>query len=144
METTQDYTISIPLETSKQELFSALNENLGQWWGTISNSNFKEGGRFTVTFENDYWWTFQILEFTPNEELIWKCIDGEPDFNKEWIGHVLHWSIIEVNHKTVLKFHQAGLNPTVDCYEICSTTWDRFLVKELKQFLAQRNLPKLN
>ena len=135
METSQDYTISISLETSKQELFSALNENLGKWWGTISNSNFRESGCFTVTFENGYWWTFQILEFTPNEELIWKCVDGEPDFNKEWIGHILHWKISENEDTTTLDFHQTGLTQNLECYDTCSSTWNRFITKELVDYL---------
>ncbi len=132
-----NYKKQLKLSASSKKVFSALNEDLGFWWGKISNSEFKDGGQFTIHFENDYWWTFKIVEFSPNNEVIWKCIDGEPDLNKEWIGHVLHWKIKEENGKCTINFHQIGLTPNIDCYEICSTTWDRFISSSLKEFLER-------
>ncbi len=129
------YKTSIETTANKKLIFSALNEELHAWWGNISNSNFETGGQFTITFENGYWWTFKILEHTPDKELVWKCIDGEPEFNKEWIGHVLHWHIEEKDKKTILNFHQIGLTPNIACYDICSSTWNRFLTENLKNFV---------
>ncbi len=132
-----NYKKQLEVNASAKEVFFALNEGLHSWWGKISNSEFKAGGQFTIHFKNTYWWTFKIIEHTPNQELIWKCIDGEPDFNKEWIGHVLHWQIEEQNRKSMINFHQIGLTPNIDCYEICSTTWDRFISSSLKEFLER-------
>ena len=101
--TIDNYSKSIEVNTKSQQVFKALTEDLHLWWGITSDSDFKEGGHFTIHFENGYWWTFKIMEFTPNKELIWKCIDGEPEFNKEWIGHVLHWNITKSESKTTIK-----------------------------------------
>ncbi|NMH87068.1 SRPBCC domain-containing protein [Flavivirga algicola] len=132
-----NYNIQLEVSTNAESIFFALNEGLHSWWGNISNSEFKAGGHFTIQFENGYWWTFKIIEHTPNHELIWKCIGGEPDFNKEWIGHVLHWKIKEQNGKSLIKFHQNGLTPNIECYEVCSTTWNRFITSSLKDFLEE-------
>ncbi len=144
MFTINNYKNTLTTNASKETIFKALNENIDSWWGKTSNSSFQTGGHFTITFDNGYWWTFRILEHHPNDELIWKCIDGEPEFNKEWIGHVLHWKIEIENDKAILRFQQVGLNPDLECYEVCSTTWDRYLIEDLKTFLEEQRLPELN
>ena len=106
-----NYSKQITVSVNTEKVFKALNEGLNMWWGKTSNTAYKKGGQFTITFENGYWWTFKIIEYTPNKELIWKCVDGKPDFNKEWIGHTLHWTIDEINKATTINFHQTGLNP---------------------------------
>lgn len=135
MEASIDYALFIEINSTSENVFKALTEGMNIWWGRISNSHFAQDGQFTITFENGYWWTFKIMEYQPNKELIWKCIDGEPEFNKEWIGHVLHWSIKEMGTKTLLNFQQTGLTPDLHCYEVCSSTWDMFLKKKLINYL---------
>lgn len=130
-----NYKKQIEVLATAQQAFKALTQDLHLWWSKTSNSIQKTGGQFTIHFENGYWWTFKILEFTPNHEIIWKCIDGEPDFNKEWIGHVLHWEITEEESKTKINFNQVGLTPQIDCYDVCSSTWDMFIAKRLKAHL---------
>ncbi|OUR98326.1 hypothetical protein A9Q86_14850 [Flavobacteriales bacterium 33_180_T64] len=130
-----NYQKQIEVSSTAQHVFTALTQGIHLWWGKTSHSYQKTGGQFTIHFENKHWWTFKILEFTPNHELIWKCIDGEPDFNKEWIGHVLHWQIIEDLSKTTIKFHQVGLTPLLECYDICTSTWNLFITERLKAHL---------
>ena len=133
-----NYHKQIEVSSTAKTVFNALTDEINLWWSNTSNSLQKEGGQFTIHFENGYWWTFKILEFTPNHDIVWKCIDGEPDFNKEWIGHILHWEIIEDNSKTIIKFHQVGLSPKIECYEVCSTTWDMFITDRLKKHVETR------
>nr|WP_321232394.1 SRPBCC domain-containing protein [uncultured Psychroserpens sp.] len=130
-----NYQKQIEVSATTKEIFKALTEDIHLWWSNTSQSKQKMGGQFTVHFENEYWWTFKILEFRPNHEIVWKCIDGEPDFNKEWIGHILHWEIIEDVSTSKINFHQAGLTPEIMCYDICSTTWDMFITERLKTHL---------
>ncbi|WP_282136391.1 hypothetical protein [Seonamhaeicola maritimus] len=136
-----NYSKEIEVHPNANEVFKALNRGLDSWWGQISNSNFGADGTFTITFNNDYWWTFKILLYKPNTELIWKCIAGEPNFNKEWIGHTLHWEIEEKHSKTIIKFLQKGLTPKLHCYDICSSTWDMFLTQKLKDYLSRPKKP---
>lgn len=134
-----NYSKQITISANSKQVFQALNLGLNTWWGNISNAHFEEGGQFTITFENGYWWTFKILEHTPSTELIWKCIDGDPEFNKEWIGHILHWTLSQQDNKTQLKFQQTGLTPNLHCYTVCSKTWNTFLSENLKTFLETKH-----
>ncbi|TYA69993.1 SRPBCC family protein [Seonamhaeicola marinus] len=135
MELLKDYTLDLELNTTPEHIFRALNEGMQNWWGNLSNFHFKAGGEFTITFDNGYWWTFRIMEYTPNSELIWKCIDGEPEFNKEWIGHVLHWTITKNGSSATLNFQQVGLTSKLHCYDTCASTWNMFLKEKLKAYL---------
>ncbi|WP_034041832.1 hypothetical protein [Wocania ichthyoenteri] len=138
--TLKSYTQQIEVSANSKETFYALNEGLEFWWSRTSNTKFCIGGQFTIHFENGYWWTFKIVEYVFNKELIWKCIDGEPEFNKEWIGHILHWIIDEKDSKTIINFHQMGLTPELHCYDVCSSTWDMFLTKKLKAYYKLNNI----
>lgn len=133
-----NYHKQIEVSSTAKTVFNALTDDINLWWSNTNNSVQKEGGHFTIHFENGYWWTFKILELTPNHDIVWKCIDGEPDFNKEWIGHILHWEIIEDKSKTIIKFHQVGLSPKIECYEVCSRTWDMFITDRLKKHVETR------
>ncbi|MBC3845412.1 SRPBCC domain-containing protein [Winogradskyella echinorum] len=133
-----DYKKQIMVQSNAKTVFNALTENIHLWWSQTSESSQKTDGQFTVTFDNGYWWTFKILEFVPNTKLVWQCIAGEPDFNKEWIGHILHWQIKEEDSKTTISFHQTGLTPQIDCYDVCSRTWDMFITEKLKAFVEKK------
>lgn len=135
MTTDLNYTKTIEVEAKPNDIFIALTEKLHLWWGNTSNVNFSSGGKFTVTFENGYWWTFKIIEYIPNFKLTWECIAGEPEFNKEWIGNTLYWLIDELDTTTKIKFLHVGLTPNVECYDVCTSTWDRFIVENLKHFV---------
>lgn len=131
-----DYQKQIRVPSNSKQVFKALTENIHLWWSKTSESSQKAGGQFTIHFENGYWWTFKIIEFTPNSKLIWECINGEPEFNREWIGHTLHWQITKDGSQTTIDFHQIGLTPKIDCYDICSKTWDMFIAEKLKLHLS--------
>jgi hypothetical protein len=131
-----NYTKQLEVSANAKRVFFALSDKLDLWWGKVRDSTFEANGYFTIQFENSYWWTFKVIEFLPYQEIIWKCFEGEPEFNKEWIGHILHCKIKEINNtKTIINFHQIGLTPDINCYEICTNTWERILVENLKSFL---------
>lgn len=137
MKPLSDFSTQIEVETSIEKTFKALNEGLSSWWGNISEADFSTNGQFTITFENGYWWTFKIEKYEPYHELVWKCIAGEPEFNKEWINHILLWKITKQDSKILIKLQQIGLTPHLHCYEVCSSTWKRFLEENLKTYLSQ-------
>ena len=91
--TNRNYEKTIETSANAKQVFTALTNDLCLWWGETKNSKFELDGKFTIEFKNGYWWTFEVSKYIYEEELVWECIDGEPLFNKEWIGHTLHWRI---------------------------------------------------
>ena len=132
-----NYKKQIEVSSTTEKVFKAITENIHLWWSRTTNSSQKAGGQFTVHFENGYWWTFKILEYIPNKDLVWKCISGEPEFSKEWIGNILHWKIEGNNLTTTVRFEQTGLTKELHCFDECSSTWDMFIGESLKHFLEK-------
>ena len=130
-----NYQQAISVNADSQKVFDALSQQINLWWGKTNSITAKSGDEFTIQFSNGYYWTFQVKEFLPNKKLAWECVDGEPEFNREWIGTTIHWSIESNENRTTLKLTHDGLTPALHCYDVCPTTWNMFITDSLKSFL---------
>ncbi|GAA3636015.1 hypothetical protein [Flavivirga jejuensis] len=130
----RNYTTEITMRASAVDVFSALSEKINLWWGETDTPVSKVGDVFTIVF-GEACWTFKIMTYTPHSKLTWVCIGGVPDFNAEWIGNQLHWSIEEQGDTTKVRFLQIGLTPNMNCYDVCASTWDKFIMISLKSFV---------
>lgn len=115
-------------------VFSALTQKLDLWWGKTDKLLHTTGDEFTISFGKAFW-TFKITEYVPNSKLTWECIGGKPDFNAEWIGDILYWTIQEKDKTSKVSLLQVGLTPDMNCYDICAPTWDKFIMISLKSFV---------
>ena len=130
----KNYHKEIVISAPSAKIFSALTHKLEKWWGKTDKPIDKIGDEFTVSFGVAYW-TFKITEYIPNLKLTWECIGGKPDFNAEWIGDILYWTLEETADTTKVKLLQIGLTPDKNCYAICAPTWDKFIMISLKSFV---------
>lgn len=129
-----NYTQEVKIIANKQRVFDALSKQMELWWGKVDQTIKGVGDEFSVFFGKAYW-TFQIVEFEENDSMAWKVIDGQPEFNNEWVGTLLLWQLKEDEGKVIVSFTHLGLVPEFDCYDICAPTWDMFITKSLKQFV---------
>lgn len=129
-----NYHIDIKVNAPASEIFSALTQKLDLWWGKTDKSVNTIDDEFTISF-GDAFWSFKITEYVTNSKLTWECIGGKPDFNAEWIGDILYWTIKETDTATHVSLLQVGLTPDMNCYDICAPTWDKFIMISLKSFV---------
>ena len=129
-----NYNKEIMVSTSPELLFLAITEQLELWWGKTDVSVTKIGDEFTTSFGNAFW-KFRITEFIRNKKVAWECIDGQPEFENEWVGTKLSWNIESVGHQAKLSFTHDGLTPSFDCYDVCAPAWDMFIAASLKSFI---------
>lgn len=129
-----NYQSNITVNTNLDKVFKAITKHLNDWWGRTDNSVSKIGDEFTTRFGNAYW-KFRVIKYTQNKILTWECIDGEPEFNAEWIGTKVFWKISMENKISKIEFLHEGLTPEFKCYNICAPTWNMFITESLKQFL---------
>lgn len=130
----KNYLKEILVNATASQVFSALTQKLDLWWGKTDKPANIIGDEFTVYF-GEASWTFKITEYVPNSKLTWECIGGKPDFNAEWIGDMLYWTINETDNNTKISLLQVGLTPDMNCYDICAPTWDKFIMISLKSFV---------
>lgn len=129
-----DYSKEIYFDCSSETLFEAITQRLELWWGKTDTPVFKVSDEFKTSFGKAFW-KFKIKEFESNTNVVWECIDGQPEFEHEWVGTTLHWLISSEGEKTKLSFTHVGLTPSFECYDVCAPTWDMFLCKSLKSFV---------
>lgn len=130
----QNYTKEITINASASDVFTALSEKINLWWGETNRPVSKVGDAFTIHF-GDASWSFKITEYVPNSKITWECIGGKPEFNAEWIGDILYWNMEQQGDTTKVRFLQVGLTPNMNCYNICASTWDKFIMTSLKSFV---------
>ncbi|MEM9548272.1 MAG: hypothetical protein AAGA77_19980 [Bacteroidota bacterium] len=130
----KDYSQQVHIKSSASSAFKALSSEIPNWWGRVDQSAQGLGDIFTITFGNAFW-TFKIVEYRLNHLIAWECMDGQPELNNEWKGHLLKWTIKEDAQAIVVGLDQKGLNASLPCYAICSKAWDRFILGSLKDYL---------
>jgi len=57
------------------------------------------------------------------------------DIKEEWLGTELYWEFKNGNGLTEISFLHNGLNPSLNCYEVCESAWSFFIPKSLKSYL---------
>ncbi|NND16142.1 MAG: hypothetical protein HKN89_07435 [Eudoraea sp.] len=136
-----DYTTLIEIPGSRKEVFKAISQELGSWWGKQEHPINGKDIVFKVAWGKP-WYQFEVIEYIEDELMIWQCIDanqlisGLSGVEKEWVGTKIHWKLEEADQNTtMLHFKHEGLIPDFLCFEFCSKSWDHFLKDRLINYL---------
>jgi len=135
-----NYTTTIELKASAENIYEALSHQIPLWWSELfTGVSAQEGDVFTVRFGDHIHKTISIKEAISNSRLIWSVEDSliaipELKNQTEWIGTRIVWEMEQKENSSLLQLTHVGLNPTVECYTICSGGWNQF-IGSLKLFL---------
>ncbi len=67
----QNFSTTIFVDQSPQEIFNAVN-NVRAWWSeTIKGNTAGLHDEFMVDFDS-HWWAFKIIETVPNQKVVWQ------------------------------------------------------------------------
>jgi hypothetical protein len=130
----QDFTTTILVDQTPNEVFNAVN-NVAAWWhGEIKGSSAKLNDEFTYRMKEFHFSKQRIVELIPDKKVVWLVTESELTFIKdatEWTGTKMIFDISEVDNKTRLRFTHVGIVPTVECYGACSNGWSQLIQKSL-------------
>jgi hypothetical protein len=68
----------------------------------------------------------KIIEFLPNERVVWHINEAFLNFTQEpgeWVGTDVTFEITPKGGETEMRFTHRGLVPELECFEACSITW---------------------
>lgn len=128
-----NYNKTISLNTTADKVFGALTDRIPLWWTEMfEGSANKEGDNFTIRFGNNIFKTMNVKELSGEAGVVWSVTDSLiaiPGLNnqKEWIGTTILWKISPKKNHTELQLTHIGLNPDIECYEICADGWQQFI-----------------
>lgn len=118
--------------TTTAQIFDALTLGIQHWWTTLFEGNADtENETFTVRFGEQVFKTMRVHELIPNKKVVWLVIDSLIDIpelinQKEWINTSINWEITNDNANVQLHLTHVGLNPAIECYNICAQGWKQF------------------
>jgi uncharacterized protein YndB with AHSA1/START domain len=139
----QNYTTTITVDQSPEEVFAAINDVRGWWSGNpgVEGKTEKVGDEFIYRYEPRHVSTQRVIELNPGKKVVWRVIDGVINFVKdktEWNGTTITFDIAKKGKETELRFTHAGLTPDIECFDGCSDAWSSYIKGALRELIASR------
>jgi uncharacterized protein YndB with AHSA1/START domain len=134
-----DFTTTILVDQSPEEVFNAVNNPRGWWSEEIEDGTDKLNDEFTYHYKDVHQCKMKLIEVIPGKKVVWPVTDNYFNFTKdksEWKGTKIIFEISEKDNKTQLRFTHAGLVPQYECYDICSNAWTDYLHNSLMKLIT--------
>ena len=135
----KNYTATLTVEASPKEVFRCINEVTKWWTDELKGQSKKLNDTFTVQFADMHVSTQKIIEWVPDQKVVWLVTDSNLSFiedKSEWTNTTIHFDITQSNNKTQLLFTHAGLVPEIECYKDCTKGWDYYIKGSLLKYIT--------
>jgi len=136
---TKDFTVTISVDQTPEEVFNAVNRVADWWQGEIKGNSTKLNDEFTYRMEDFHFSKQKLIEVIPNEKVVWLVTDSKLNFindKNEWTGTKISFEISEKDNKTQLRFTHSGLVPEIECYGACSNAWSMLVQQSLLSLIT--------
>ena len=137
--TTADFTTTILVSQTPEQVFRAVNNVRGWWSESIEGNTDKLEGVFLYHYKDVHISKMQVVEFVPDKKVVWLVLENHFNFTNdktEWNGNRLIFDISRKGDKTELRFTQLGLVPAYECYHVCSDAWTSYIQGSLKDLIV--------
>jgi len=136
----QDYTASIAVNATPQEVFKKINSVTKWWTEDLKGSSQQLNDEFTVRFGDVHVSKQKLVEVIPDKKVVWLVTGSKLNFiedESEWTGTKISFELSNDDDKTQIHFTHIGLVPEVECYRDCTRGWDHYIKKILFKFLTE-------
>jgi uncharacterized protein YndB with AHSA1/START domain len=123
--TTDDFRSAKAFASGPDAVFSALTDvdGLTAWWtpaggGAVAGDTL----RFLM---GEQQLVMRVEEAERPSRVRWSVLVCEPAPN--WVGTSITFDLQPVGTGTELLFHHHGLNPSLECFDMCQAGWTRYL-----------------
>jgi uncharacterized protein YndB with AHSA1/START domain len=136
--TASNFSTSIVVNNSPEEVFTAIN-NVSAWWqGEINGPTTQLNDEFDYRMKGHHYSRQKVVELIPNEKIVWEVIDSDLNGFKntaEWTGTKIVFEISRKNNQTVVHFTHLGLTNQFECYGGCSWAWGELIQESLLSYI---------
>ena len=130
----QDFSTTIVVDQSPEEVFDAVNNVRGWWSEGIEGNTSKLNDEFIFQVKDVHSSRQKLTEVIPGKKIVWLVTDSHMTFikdNSEWSGTRIIFEISKTGNTTKLVFTHEGLVPQVECYNACSPAWTEYVQHSL-------------
>jgi len=131
----QDFTTTILVDQSPEEVFNAIKNVRGWWSENIEGSTSKVNDVFNYAYKDAHRAKIKLTEVVPNKKVVWHVLDNYFNFTKdksEWKDTNIVFEISKKGAQTQLRFTHEGLVPDYECFDICSEGWSNYIKNSLR------------
>lgn len=137
----QNYTATIEVAKSPQEVFNHIND-VSKWWTKdIKGNSTQLNDEFFISPECGHYSKQKLMEVIPGKKVVWLVTDSKLDWvekdKHEWNNTKIIFEIIPKGDKTVLHFTHEGLTPEKECYAECEKGWNMIIKDSLFHFITE-------
>ena len=135
----KDYSCTITPNVSAHAAFTGICR-VSDWWAkTTEGSTQHLNDKFIVRFgETNV--TFKIVEMDDDKKIVWHVTDCYLPFlndKSEWTNTYVVFEISDKNNLTQIDFTHIGLQPVIECYDMCVKGWDQYVKGSLFKLLTE-------
>ena len=136
----KDYTATIEVSKTPEEVFKSIN-SVSKWWTEkIEGDSENLNGVFTIHFSDESFVTHKLIEVVPNKKVVWLVTDCYLPWFKdktEWTNTKMSFEISTNDNKTQMTFTHIGLVPEVECYDMYVKGWDQYVKDSLLKLITE-------
>jgi hypothetical protein len=136
--TRKDFSVTIKVSQSPEQVFDAVNNVRGWWSANIEGPTDRLGAQFEFHHLDMHRSTHKITQFVPGKKVAWHTPKASINFvtdKSEWDGTEIIFDIERKGAKTELRFTHVGLVPAIECYGGCSEAWGFYIRDSLKALI---------
>ncbi|SMO79371.1 SRPBCC family protein [Fodinibius sediminis] len=135
----QNFSTSILVDQTPEEVFRAIN-NVRGWWSENIEGDTDRPGIFYYYYQDIHRCTFKITEFMPGKKVVWHVLQNYFSFveeQTEWTGIDVVFDIARKGDQTEIRFTHVGLVPENECHDVCTDAWDTYINHSLFDLITK-------
>jgi len=135
---TQDFTTTILVDQTPQDVFSAIINPRAWWSEEIKGDAATINDVFNYHYEDIHRCKVKLIEVVRNKKVVWQILENDFNFTQdktEWVNTKVSFEISRQGKKTQLLFTHIGLVPEYECYEACYQGWTHYIQNSLKRLI---------
>ena len=137
--TTPDFSTTILVDQTPEEVFNAINNPQAWWSGEIKGRTSQLNDEFTYQYKEFHLSKQRIVEMIPGKKVVWLVTESNINYaedKREWTDTKISFEISEQDNKsdsyrTQLRFTHLGLVPEIECFDSCSNSWSQLIQQGL-------------
>lgn len=142
----QDFTTTIVVDQTPNQVFNAINNPRAWWSGEITGNTEKLDDEFTYRYKEFHLSKQRIIELIPDKKVVWLVTESQLNFvedKREWTDTKISFEISPKGDKTQLRFTHEGLVPEVECFDSCSNAWTELIQQGLFSLITTGKVRKV-
>ena len=135
----QNFTATILVDKTAQEVFNAINNVRGWWSEEIEGNTAKLNDEFNYHYLDVHRCKMKLVEVVSNKKIVWLVLDNYFSFTQdktEWNGTKIIFEITTHDNKTKIQFTHEGLVPEYECYNACVNGWTQYIQHSLLSLIT--------